>query len=183
MILTTLKSEGNAAVTADVSASASRSARPATAADPPVLKYGSIAPNFTVRDHNGKPVKLSDYAGRVVVIDFWATWCEPCLLSMPDINELARKFKGKNVVFLAVDGGDADDDYRAWYPKHKSYDALVFVRDPAERAKSVAKTLYKVSGIPAQFVVSKTGKVTFSSVGYGGPMVNLENAITKAANK
>lgn len=147
---------------------------------PPVLANGSAAPDFTVQDADGKPVKLSDYAGKVVVIDFWATWCGPCMASMPHTNDVARKFKDKDVVFLAINTSDSEKLFKEWLPKHKELDALVFVRDGGTGDKNISSSLYKVTGIPTQFVIDKSGKVTHSFVGYGGPTPDLENAIVAA---
>ena len=70
--------------------------------EPQLLADGTTAPDFTVQDKDGKPVKLSDYAGKVVVLDFWATWCGPCMSSMPHTNQVAKKFADQGVVVLAV---------------------------------------------------------------------------------
>jgi len=150
------------------------------AAEAPPLKNGTIAPDFTVQDTAGKPVKLSSYRGKVVVIDFWATWCGPCQASLPHTNEVAEKFKGKDVVFLAINTDDSMDAFKSWLPGHKSFDALVFAIDTGTGPKNVAGALYNVTGIPTQFVVNKLGKITNSFVGYGGPTDDLENAVKSA---
>ena len=145
-----------------------------------LLSVGALAPDFTVEDSNGKPVKLSDYKGKVVVLDFWATWCGPCQASMPHTNEVAEKFKGRDVIFLAINTWDTPDAFKAWLLQHKSYDALTFVLDNNQRASSIAQSLFTVSGIPTQFVIDKPGKVTNSFVGYAGPTDDLENAVKSA---
>ena len=147
---------------------------------PPLLKTGSAAPDFTVKDPTGNPVKLSDYRGKVVVIDFWATWCGPCQRSLPHTNEVAAKFKGKDVVFLAVNTWDTVKAFNDWLPQHKDYDALDFVIDTSPQASNIAGSLYHVSGIPTQYVIDKAGKVANSFVGYGGPTDDLENAVKAA---
>ena len=179
-------SDGSPLVTdhATIAASVGPSTRMAAAtADPsvPGLKKGSVAPNFTVQDRTGKPVKLSDYAGKVVVIDFWSIACVPCQQMMPELNGLARKFKGKNVVFLTMDFLDSQGAFKTWLKKHNSYDAIKFLWDPADPLNSVAISLYKVSAFPVQFVVDKTGKIAFANDGYWGSTTALEHAVTAAS--
>ena len=152
------------------------------AARPALLAVGSVAPDFTVQDKAGGPVKLSDYRGKVVVLDFWATWCGPCQRSLPHTNEVAKQFADKGVVVLAVNVWDQKAAFDAWLPKHPEYDSITFVLDPTqEHGKDVASLLYHVSGIPTQYVIGKDGKVLKSFVGYGGPTSDLADALTQAA--
>jgi thiol-disulfide isomerase/thioredoxin len=157
-----------------------KDATPETNVEPPVLANGSVAPDFTVYDPTGKSVHLSDYKGKVVVLDFWATWCGPCQQSLPATNKVAEQFLNKNVVFLAVNTSDTKDAFNSWLPEHKQYDALQFAIDPADPQKNIATTLYKVSGIPTQFVIDTQGKVTWSLVGYDDSTANLIKAVTAA---
>ncbi len=69
-------------------------------AHPPLLAAGTAAPDFTVNDKEGRPLKISDFRGKAIVLDFWATWCGPCRESMPHTNALAKKYE--DVVVLAV---------------------------------------------------------------------------------
>ena len=155
---------------------------PTLAARPDVLAAGTAAPDFTVQDRSGSPLKLSDYKGKVVVLDFWATWCGPCQQSLPHTNEVAKLFAGKGVVTLAVNVWDNKAAFDGWLPKHPEYDAITFALDPTqEHGKDVATLLYHVSGIPTQFVIGKDGKVFKSFVGYGGPTDDLADAITAAS--
>ena len=73
---------------------------------------GSVAKNFTTKDINGKSLSLSDFKGKYVLIDFWASWCVPCRKSMPHVKELYGKYKGKGFDVIAV--SDDDRDSTAW---------------------------------------------------------------------
>lgn len=149
--------------------------------EPKLLAEGTEAPDFTVNDRDGKPVKLSDYRGKVVVLDFWATWCGPCQASLPHTNEVAQAFKDKGVVVLAVNVWDTKEKFDAWLPQHTQFSAIDFLIDPTkEQGKDIATTLYKVTGIPTQYVIGKDGKIVKSFVGFGGPTDDLANALKAA---
>lgn len=67
-----------------------------------VVKLGELAPNFQLRDINGHPIALSDLRGKVVLLNFWATWCGPCRVEMPAMEELYRTFSRNDFEILAV---------------------------------------------------------------------------------
>ncbi len=162
--------------TADAPASAA-----AAPPEPALLAAGTSAPDFAVQDKGGRTVHLSDYKGKVVVLDFWATWCGPCQRSLPHTNTVARKFAGQNVVVLAVNVWDTQSAFDQWLPKHPEYNAIQFAIDPTPtQGQDVASRLYHVSGIPTQYVISPGGTVARSFVGFGGPTDDLSNAITAA---
>lgn len=149
---------------------------------PQVLASGTTAPNFTVQDKEGKPVKLSDYKGKTVVLDFWATWCGPCQSSLPHTTAMAKKYAGKNVVVLAVNVWDTPAAFQSWLPKHPEYAPLHFAIDPnSDQSKSVASALYGVSGIPTQYVIGPDGKIVKSIVGYETGDTQLEDALKTTA--
>jgi len=150
-------------------------------ASKPPMENGTVAPDFTVYDAAGKPVKLSDYRGKVVVLDYWATWCGPCQASLPDTNAAAKKFHDKNVVFLAINVWDKKDAFDQWLPQHKQLDALDFVIDTTPgQGQDIATKLYHVTGIPTQFVIGKDGKIAKSIVGNSGSSAGLESALQTA---
>ena len=148
---------------------------------PPVLANGRVAPDFTVQSATGTPIHLSDYRGKTVVLDFWATWCEPCQEALPGTNTLAREYSGKNVVFLAINVWDSPDAFAAWLPKHAGLNALTFAIDPTSQGSDVATIKYKVSGIPTQFVIDPQGRITSSFIGsYQLGDFTLKKAISNA---
>jgi thiol-disulfide isomerase/thioredoxin len=162
---------------------------PAPAA-PALLDAGAVAPDFVMRDINDKEVKLSDFKGKVVVLDFWATWCGPCIASMPHTNEVAGKYADQDVIVVASGTSDTIAKFKEWIPKNQpKYPHIQFYFDPNERGSETfeqraSAKLYHVSGIPTQFVIGRDGKIVATIVGNGGKEdPRTEGALAKAGVK
>jgi peroxiredoxin len=120
---------------------------------------GKEAPDFTLPGMDGKPVSLKAQRGSVVVLDFWATWCGPCQVSLPILNKLYVEFKGKGVRAYAVDIEETKDVVRPVADKLIP-DVPVLLDEKAE-----AGSAYKVNGIPQTVIVGKDGRVRQVFVG------------------
>ena len=139
------------------------------------LMLKQTAPNFTLVDHKGKKVSLSDYRGKIVVLDFWATWCIPCLQAFPGMQKLIHKYeKDTGVVFLFVNTAETftkDLSKRInSYLKQNNYSFRVLID---EIDKSDVKTYkvqkqYEAFTIPLKVVVDQNGNIRFRTVGYLG---------------
>ena len=154
---------------------------PAPAGDEDLLKVGTVAPDFTATDATGRSVKISDFAGKFVVLDFWATWCGPCLRSMPHTQKVAAATKTQDVVVLASCTSDTREKFAEWVKQNAAtYPDLIFACDPAGKSEERAsKKLYGVSGIPTQFLLGRDGRVIASFVGFGEGDTRLEQALAK----
>jgi peroxiredoxin len=121
------------------------------------------APEFTLRDANGAFVKLSDYRGKVVLLNFWATWCGPCALEIPWFIEFEQQYKSRafEVVGISMD----DDGWEAVKPyvsEHKMNYRVLLGDD------SVSQLYGGVEALPTTFIIDRDGKIAFVHVGLAG---------------
>jgi peroxiredoxin len=137
---------------------------------PPIApELDAIAPDFELTNTQGEAVRLSDLRGQTVVLNFWATWCSPCVLEMPILQSI---FDAQHTVVLAVNLGETSDTIRAWQQQYRlTYDLLI------DEQQQVA-ALYRLRGQPSTYVVSPSGivKATFF-----GPV--SEGALLAAINQ
>ena len=126
-----------------------------------LIKKGDKAPDFTVEMVDGEQITLSKLKGKVVVVNFWATWCPPCRQELKVVEkELINRFKGKDFVFLPISRGEAKKTVEA-FRKQNGY-TFPMGLDP----KQTIYKKYASNYIPRNFVVGKDGKVIYVSVGY-----------------
>ncbi|MDD5593970.1 MAG: TlpA disulfide reductase family protein, partial [Candidatus Margulisbacteria bacterium] len=119
----------------------------------------TAAPDFTLSDLAGQKVKLSSYKGKVILLNFWATWCSACRVEMPGLQKLSEKLKNRNFVVLAV---ALDRDEKAVKPFifNNGYSFPVLL-DPAGRA---ARS-YNITAIPTTFIINKKGQTVERRLG------------------
>ena len=140
-------------------------------AEPPSI--GDIAPDFTSKDVNGNTVKLSDYKGKVILIEFWATWCPPCREFTPVLNKIYEKYKDKGFVILALTPEENIDTVISYI---KGYDITypVLITDMKTTRR------YGVISIPVSFLVNREGNVSEKHLGVTRDIVQeLSSGIEK----
>ena len=120
------------------------------------------APDFELKKMDGTLLKLSDLKGRVVVLDFWATWCGPCVASLPKITELGVEYKGAEVEVIAVNIEQTAVEVRTFLDREKIAPTVVLDSDGA-----VARA-YQAQAIPQTVIIDRDGTVKFVIVGGGG---------------
>ncbi len=123
-------------------------------------KIGSLAPDFTLVDQENRPQTLSSFQGKVVLINFWATWCGPCQYEMPSLELLYRKFQGRGLVVLGV-----SLDEEGW-PVIREFLQKVPLSFPVlnDREQQVTE-LYQTFRIPETYLIDKSGKIADKIVG------------------
>jgi thiol-disulfide isomerase/thioredoxin len=122
--------------------------------DPPDV--GDLAPNIVMNDTSGKPVSLESFRGKVVLIDFWASWCGPCRMENPNVVRAYNKYKEKGFTILSV---TLDNSREKWIQALKK-DNLTWTHVSELKGwETSASRLYHVTGIPATFLLDKTGKI------------------------
>jgi cytochrome c biogenesis protein CcmG/thiol:disulfide interchange protein DsbE len=121
-------------------------------------RIGTNAPDFTVQDSQNK-VTLSQFHGQVVVLNFWATWCAPCVEEVPSLVEMQRRMKAKGVTVVAVSVDVNDGAYRQFVKDHNVN--LLTVRDPDQKSSA----LYGTHLFPETYVIDRNGVVRRKFIG------------------
>ncbi|PAW92948.1 hypothetical protein CKK33_05355 [Mucilaginibacter sp. MD40] len=123
-----------------------------------ITAIGAVAPDFTQNDVNGKPVSLSSFRGKYVLLDFWASWCPPCRQENPNVVKLYNKYRGKNFTVLGV-SLDKNTGKEAWLAAIKS-DGLTWTQvSDLQYWNNMAAKLYNVQSIPSNFLIDPQGKI------------------------
>ena len=133
-------------------------------APPPPLPAGTPAPAFTTRTVGGKPLTLKSLRGKVVLLDYWATWCGPCQMATPTLESLSKQF-GKQG--LAVVGMSVDDSRSVSLVKpFMKHFGITYIVTASPQQNGRAQYAYHVNGIPSQFLIDKKGIVRWSQSGF-----------------
>ena len=141
---------------AGVGASAHAAAPFMTPVDP-----ARVAPSFTLKDIDGKTHTLAEYRGKVVLVNFWATWCPPCRAEMPSIERLYASMKGKPFVVLALDQGESVDSVFAFMGQLSPSPTFSVLLD----GKTQTAHAFGVMGIPSSYLIDKQGRIVAQAIG------------------
>lgn len=125
-----------------------------------IKNEGNKAPNFSLKSTKGKTINLTDYKGKIVILDFWATWCPPCRKGIPDLISIQKKYK-KNVVVIGVslDGDKTIKDVPKFIKDYKINYPIVYGDD------KVVADYGGIRSIPTSFMIDKKGNVADMQVG------------------
>ncbi len=121
------------------------------------VAVGKPAPDFELPDENGKKWKLSDYKGKVVLLDFWGFWCSYCVQELPELRDMNDKFSKKDFVMIGINT-DTDDikDIKKALAEHKVNWRQGMMPEPTDMA-----TDYDVTGFPTKVLIDKEGKIVY----------------------
>ncbi|MFN7314200.1 MAG: TlpA family protein disulfide reductase [Phycisphaerae bacterium] len=131
--------------------------------DPNTLTPGSDAPDFSLATPSGAKKTLADYKGKVLVLDFWATWCGPCKTAMPALQRLHEKYKDQPVAIVGMNAEGPEPGDPVAFKKESGYTYELLLQ-----ADAVSEA-FKVRGLPTFYVIGPDGKVIWGGVGLAAP--------------
>ncbi|MFM1652768.1 thiol-disulfide oxidoreductase ResA [Brevibacillus sp. B_LB10_24] len=133
---------------------------------------GDAAPNFSLKQLDGTPMKLSDLQGKAVLLNFWASWCDPCKAEMPDLEKEYGKWKDKGLVVVGVNIGETPLIVNQFVePRGLTFPILL-------DAKNEITKLYNIGPIPTSFFIDANGKVVDKVVGQMNEAI-IESKVAK----
>lgn len=121
---------------------------------------GGVAPDFTLKSNSGKNLKLSEFRGQVVMINFWATWCGPCRQEMPLLNRIQEQYRKAGFILLGVNIDDRPEAAQAMAKNLGVNFPILF-----DTEKRVSR-FYDVNAMPSTLLVDRDGKVRYVHLGY-----------------
>lgn len=113
------------------------------------------APELRLKDTQGRWRSLDEFRGNVVIVNFWATWCEPCIAEMPSLQAFKSRFESENLVVVGVNLGEAESRISLFTDRAGTNFPILLDRD------GVAKKDWKVNGVPATFVLDAAGRARY----------------------
>ena len=130
---------------------------------------GQHAPQFALQDLDGKTISLKDFGSKVIIVDFWATWCGPCRMEIPHLNQLYLENKSRGLQIVGVSMDDGSDAVKQFLLKNRVDYPVVMGND------GIASDFGGVEGLPTKFIIDRNGNIVRKLVGY--QVAELERTI------
>ena len=139
------------------------------------LETGQTLPHFSLKDlRSGHLIQSDDFKGKVIYIDFWATWCAPCIEGLPKLDKLQNSFSKENFQIVTINVNNDIKTVEAFLEKIDT--KLMVLSDP----ENIALSRFKLKGIPSGFLINQDGKVILSHTGYDANFIkHLKKQIQK----
>ena len=142
------------------------------------VEPGAPAPGFNAPTFDNKPVQLSDYRGKVVFVDFWASWCSPCRQSLPMYSKLSGEFPASDFAVVAINVDENAEDARKFLAEHPV--KYTTVQNPDG---DIPKA-FGINGMPSSYLIDRDGMIRDRHVGFDPKDINtLRGEITKLIGK
>lgn len=123
-------------------------------------QIGQAAPDFALKDTSGKKISLSNYKGRVIMINFWATWCPPCRYEMPSMETLFKEYNKKGFEILAISSDSQGEKIVRPFMEFYELSFIALMDTDGE-----VHSLYGVTSIPTTYIIDKQGNITHKIMG------------------
>ena len=158
------------------------SAQKSADADGNYVKVGEQVPNFTITMLNGKTLNINNLKGKVVLVNFWATWCPYCVQELTRFpEEIVKKYAGKDFAVVCIDRMDGNRETRAKVEDFMKAKGYKFPVGLDEGGKVFG--MFATSGIPRNYVIDKDGNIAYIGVGYDAAEFTKVQAAIEAAKK
>lgn len=139
-------------------------------ADKPASDYGR-RPDWSVTLASGKKVSAADFDQKVVIVDFWATWCPPCRQEIPGFIALQKKYADKGLVVVGFSFDNDPTEHDVWIKQQGLNYLSIFAETEAGHAivQQFGKQVGEISGLPTTLVIDRQGKIVFRHIGFAPP--------------
>jgi peroxiredoxin len=137
--------------------------------EPKLIPKGEISPKWTLEDPRGISHSISDYRGKIVILDFWATWCGPCRQQMPQLQKIHEKFSENELAVVGISTWENGNPKHFMEKNNFTYQLLLDGDTVANK--------YNISGLPTLYVINQNGKIIYSKVGANGSNAEYQKIV------
>ena len=145
----------------------------ATGSEPSIAAVGKAAPDFELQNLDGQSISLSDFKGKPVVINFWETWCQPCVFEMPHLQEIHNEWSGRGLVVLAINRGESSSKVEQFVQNYSL--SLPVLLD----TNKVVAGRYNIRPIPVTFFIDKDGIIQNKVIGAFPSKAAIESRLSE----